>query len=66
MALDVARLQSVAHTHPAVGRALNIFITTLLSQVLQSAACNAVHTAEQRCARWLLIARIEAAATRWR
>jgi hypothetical protein len=56
MALDAARLQSVAHTHPAVGRALNIFITTLLSQVLQSAACNAVHTAEQRCARWLLTA----------
>lgn len=56
MALDAARLQSVAHTYPRVGRALDIFITTLLSQVLQSAACNAVHSAEQRCARWLLTA----------
>jgi hypothetical protein len=56
MALDAARLQSVALEHPAVGRLLSIFITTLLSQVLQSAACNAVHTAEQRCASWLLTA----------
>ena len=56
MAVDAARLQSVALEHPAVGKVLAASIAMLLSQVLQSAACNAVHTAEQRCARWLLTA----------
>jgi CRP-like cAMP-binding protein len=54
--LDAARLHSAALEHPGIGRLLTAFITTLLSQVLQSAACNAVHSAEQRCARWLLTA----------
>lgn len=54
--IEAARLQSAALEHPAIGQLLTAFITTLLSQVLQSAACNAVHSAEQRCARWLLTA----------
>jgi hypothetical protein len=56
MALDAARLRNTALADPAVGRLLINFVATLLSQVLHSAACNAVHTAEQRCARWLLTA----------
>jgi CRP-like cAMP-binding protein len=54
--LDAARLQNAVREHPTIGRLLTAFTTTLLSQVLQSAACNAVHSAEQRCARWLLTA----------
>ena len=56
MTLDAGRLQSAALEHPTIGRLLTAFTTTLLAQVLQSAACNAVHSAEQRCARWLLTA----------
>jgi CRP-like cAMP-binding protein len=56
MALDAAHLRNMARTDPAVSRLFSTFIATLLLQVLRSAACNAVHTAEQRCARWLLTA----------
>ena len=34
--------------------ALTRYADCLLAQVLQSVACNALHTIEQRCAKWLL------------
>jgi CRP-like cAMP-binding protein len=34
---------------------LRRFALTFLDQVGQAAACNAVHSVEQRCARWLLM-----------
>lgn len=54
--LDAARLKRAVLEDHGIGRLLTAFATTLLSQVLRSAACNAVHSTEQRCARWLLTA----------
>ena len=30
------------------------YVTTLVSQMMQSAACNALHAVHERCCRWLL------------
>ena len=34
---------------------LNRYVETFLIQVAYSAACNSIHTLEQRCARWMLM-----------
>ena len=34
---------------------MNLYTQAFLSLAVQSGACNAMHTAEQRCARWLLM-----------
>jgi CRP-like cAMP-binding protein len=44
-------LKTCAPLRDVVGR----YAQALLTQVGQSAACNRVHAAEQRCARWLLM-----------
>lgn len=44
-------LKTCAPLRDVVGR----YAQALLTQVGQSAACNRVHSAEQRCARWLLM-----------
>lgn len=47
--------QALPHTPTLRGR-LGLFSNTLVAQLGQNAACNRAHTAEQRCARWLLLA----------
>jgi CRP-like cAMP-binding protein len=32
------------------------YMRRFMTQIMQSAACNGLHTVEQRCARWLLLA----------
>jgi CRP-like cAMP-binding protein len=44
-----------ARSHPVLHQVLCRYTHALLAQVAQTAACNAVHTVEQRCARWLLM-----------
>ena len=39
---------------PVFRRKLNAYSRAFLAQVMQSVACNASHTLDQRCARWLL------------
>jgi len=39
----------------ALHRAVERYASVLLAQVMQSAACNALHSVRQRCARWLLM-----------
>ena len=52
--LSTARLQEAKQDSPALRNLIMRYADCLLAQVLQSVACNAVHSIEQRCARWLL------------
>ncbi len=49
--LDAVKLES-----PRVADLFSRYADVLLAQVMQSAACNALHPIEQRCCRWLLAA----------
>jgi CRP-like cAMP-binding protein len=40
---------------PVVQRLIYEHLYALLRQILYSAACNRIHTMEERCARWLLM-----------
>jgi len=48
--LEVAKAAS-----PALQNLLSRYSDALLAQVLQSVACNALHSVKQRCARWMLM-----------
>jgi CRP-like cAMP-binding protein len=41
---------------PAIGDLISRYSDALLAQLMQSAACNALHSVDERCARWLLAA----------
>lgn len=47
-------LRDCIEAHPALRYVLQRYTHALMVQISQSTACNRVHTAEQRCARWLL------------
>jgi CRP-like cAMP-binding protein len=53
--LEKDDFQSLAMSMPGLRTVLNHYTQAFLSLAVQSAACNAMHTAEQRCARWLLM-----------
>lgn len=55
LALDVAAFRSALERFPELRTACEGFIRGLLVQILHSVPCNRLHTAEQRCARWLLM-----------
>ena len=48
-------LLAAAASRPNIRRLLNRYTQAYLSLVAQGAACNRLHTIEQRCARWLLM-----------
>src|SRR5438552_1993212 len=54
MAVDALRLET--DRHGALYHLLTHYSQALLGFVMQSTACNAVHSIEQRLARWLLLA----------
>jgi CRP-like cAMP-binding protein len=49
------RLQRLLERSPALRAVLNAYMRAFIVQLLQSVACNALHTVEQRCCRWLLM-----------
>lgn len=53
--MPVNALVSAASSRPNIRRLLNRYTQAYLSLVAQGAACNRLHTIEQRCARWLLM-----------
>lgn len=52
--IEAPMLQKIKQTSPGLRNLLTRYSDCLLAQVLQSVACNASHTIEARCARWLL------------
>jgi CRP-like cAMP-binding protein len=54
--LKTARLEEAKKRSASLRDLFSRYADALLSQVLQSVACNALHTIEERCSRWLLIA----------
>ena len=52
--IEAPVLQQIKQTSPGLRNLITRYSDCLLSQVLQSVACNASHTIEARCARWLL------------
>lgn len=52
--IDVGRLNAAKKASETLDDLFNRYADCLLAQVLQSVACNALHSIEQRAARWLL------------
>ena len=48
------RLRELCETSPGLQRSLLRYVDALLKQSFQLMACNAVHSIETRCARWIL------------
>jgi CRP-like cAMP-binding protein len=55
--MEASALQREAARSAGLRRLLNLYAQAFMSQVAQSTACNRLHPAEQRLARWLLICR---------
>jgi CRP-like cAMP-binding protein len=53
-AVPTARLEEAKQRSPILHDIFSRYADTLLAQIMQSVACNALHTAEARCSRWLL------------
>jgi len=54
--VPTARLDEMRQRFPAMGDLFTRYADALIAQMMQSVACNALHTIEQRCCRWLLSA----------
>src|SRR5262249_51857789 len=54
-------LRAFLEEHPHARKLLLAYTRALFAQVLQSVACNATHSVEERCARWLLMTHDRAA-----
>ena len=52
--MTAADFHDAVRGHAAFSRRMHQYAYTLLVQAAQGTACNRVHAAEQRCARWLL------------
>lgn len=53
--IELPRMQGAIAARPAIQRLVVRFTEVLMAQTLQSVACNAVHSVEARCCRWLLM-----------
>jgi CRP-like cAMP-binding protein len=54
LAVATARLEEAKERSPAMRDLFARYADALLSQIMQSVACNALHPIEARCSRWLL------------
>jgi CRP-like cAMP-binding protein len=52
--IEIGRLRALADERPAIRDALTAYAARLISELEQSVACNALHRADQRFAKWLL------------
>ncbi len=54
--LPISRLDAAKKTSPALRNVFTRYADCMLAQVFQSTACNAIHSIEQRMAKWILSA----------
>lgn len=52
--VSTARLEEAKQRSPILHDLFCRYADVLLAQIMQSVACNALHTTEERCSRWLL------------
>ena len=52
--IETARLEDAKAHSPAFHNLFSRYADALLAQMMQSVACNALHSVEARCSRWLL------------
>jgi CRP-like cAMP-binding protein len=55
LAVEISHFRRALETSAALRAICEGYARALLGQVLQTIACNGVHTIEERCARWLLM-----------
>ncbi|MGY6661027.1 MAG: Crp/Fnr family transcriptional regulator [Glycocaulis sp.] len=53
--IPVSRLLALMKVHPSIHGLLEACVHTALNQITHTAACNRLHTSEERCCRWLLM-----------
>jgi CRP-like cAMP-binding protein len=53
--LASGELRAILEQAPTLRDRLGLFTNLLMAELVQNAACNRIHEAEQRCARWLLL-----------
>jgi CRP-like cAMP-binding protein len=49
------RISAMVEANPALRRLVHHYVLAVISQISQSAACNRLHSVEERAARWLLM-----------
>ncbi|QRM34279.1 Crp/Fnr family transcriptional regulator [Microvirga sp. VF16] len=52
--IELERLHEVMRIRPKVRQLVLNFAEAMMARVLQNVACNAVHSVEERCCRWIL------------
>jgi CRP-like cAMP-binding protein len=55
--IDARTLKKIVDHHPELRRLILRYESAILTQSMLGAACNGLHNVEQRCCRWLLMAR---------
>lgn len=52
--IAIDRWNEVAEASPGVRQIIRLYVEALLAQTFQTVACNAVHSVDARCCRWIL------------
>lgn len=55
MVMSINAFRQAQEALPTFREVVNAYAHALLGQVMQTVACNALHSGEQRCAKWLLM-----------